>query len=144
MAPRTDRSLIHTARPAWRCAGRLPMLATLTERVDALGELDDHDVTAAGGTDSERVWGCAANVLRDALEGGWLGSPYSTGRVVALRYVGPLEGDERAEWIDLAVDLRWLVALGGLFALLSGEGGDWPWAHALIALPCDASCEVAS
>ena len=70
--------------------------------------------------------------------------PYGCGRVVAVRYIGPREGDERAEWIDLAVDLRWLVALGSLFALISGEGGDWPWAPALIALPCDASCEVAS
>jgi len=131
VSPR-DRSLLHDTRPAWRVAGRLAMVATLTERTDGLGSVDTYDVTAAGHSDCERVWLRTERILQDALEGAWLGSPYGEGRVVALRYVGPRMGDERAEWVDLTVDLRWLVALGQLFALTTGEDGDWPGAPALI------------
>lgn len=107
----------------------LPIVATLTTRLD--GGLYADDVTAAGGTDAVRVWSAAAHILRDAFEGGWLGSPYGTGRAVALRYVGPVEGED-AEWIDLTADLEALVLVSALFGYLSGQDGDWPWADSLI------------
>ena len=129
MAPR-DRSLLHDSRPAWRAAGRLPMVCTLTER----GYRDDleHEVSAAGSTSCERVWASAEHILRDALEGGWLGSSVASGRVVALRYCGPAEGDDRREWVDATHDLNALVLVGALLGFLSGAEGDWPWAPALI------------
>lgn len=140
MAPR-DHSLILTARPSWREAGRLPMLATLSERADGLGSVDEYDVTAAGGTRCERVWASAEHILRDALEGGWLGSSVASGRVVALRYCGPAEGDDRREWVDATHDLNALVLVGALLGFLSGEDGDWPWASDLVG---PALAEVSS
>lgn len=125
-----DRSLIYSPAPIWRRAHRLPMLATLTERRAGLQVVDD--VTCAGGTDAERVWGAAEHILRDALEGAWLGSRDGSGRTVALRYSGPVLGDERAEWIDLTADLTALLAVCELLGYLTGYDYDWPWAPSLV------------
>lgn len=140
-----DRSLLYDTRPAWRRDHRIPMLATLSERSAGHGQYACmwDDVTAAGGTDPERVWAAAEGILRDALEGAWLGSSHGAGRLVALRYSGPVLGEEHGEWIELVVDLRALTLLCELLGLLTGYDYNWPWAPTLIGEYVDTDAETA-
>jgi hypothetical protein len=126
-----DRSLLYPAPvPAWRREGRIACVAVLTER-GHVRDICETDADAYGSTNAERVWSRAENVLRDALEGAWLGSVRGVGRAVGLRYVGPVEGDDRADWIDLSADLGALASIYELLGFLTGEDY-WPSAPQLV------------
>lgn len=135
-----DHSLIHTQRPWWRESLRLPSVSTLSARrllrasslrwetpLEAVERGDALDVTAAGSSDSERVWRWTETVLGDAMQGG-----HQPRELIALRYCGPVLGDERAEWIDLTADLESLRLVGALLGYLTGEDYSWAWAPSLL------------
>lgn len=138
------RSLLYSTaptrpvRPWWRAAHRLPTLATLSaSRLEAGRRLrwdtdieEDGvglDVTAHGSTNAERVWLAAEHILGDA----WQGGAYPR-ELIAIRYAGPMLGDEREPWVELTADLTALGLVCALLGYLTGEDYSWAWAPELL------------